>query len=297
MPASFILSLFSKRHLLPDQTIFIKLKNQQTFKNEYRELVRTFKDEVRRRKTQTHDVAHDTKKHSNTSTSSNEAVSFAYDKEYAGQEPNYAYLSPILLPSGFTAVTGYDLQNVPMLKILDVGAGSNEFLRFCHKELGVPKANLYGTDISQESVNIIKRDGFNGHLGRIEQISLIQHSFDLIFLSYFIDYDTDQAATFRSAVNLVRSGGKIIIEGWFPVRPFALRSSNMETFTFVTKGKNKFDDTILILKYFQEFCLSKGYTARLEQVSEGTRYVHSRHGFKKLPSWFLTLEIQKKNPL
>ncbi|MFZ2832034.1 MAG: class I SAM-dependent methyltransferase [Minisyncoccia bacterium] len=284
---------FSKRQLLPTQTTFITLGDNTVFKRAYHERLRSFKKMLGHKKPRLKDIVCEVKNHLKTSTSSTDAVSFAYDKEYAGSEPHYSYLSPILLPIGFETITGYDPKKVSALKIHDVGAGSNEFLRFCYNELNISKSSLYGSDISQESVAIIKRDGFSAYHGRLEQLHLPTNSFDLIFLSYFIDYDTDQVATFKSAIDLVRPGGKIVLEGWFPVRQFALLPSDKSSFTFITKGKNKFEDTALIFNYVQGVCLAQGYTIELERVCEGTRYVYSRYGFQKLPSWFLTLRIQK----
>lgn len=288
-----IFSLFSKRHLLPSQTKIIALKNDHIFREQYRKRLRSFEEMMGHRKSRLKSIVCEVKEHYKISTSSADAVSFAYDKEYVGTEPNYAYLSPILLPVGFETITGHGPREATSLKILDVGAGSNEFLRFCHDELKIPKANLYGSDISRASTDIIKNDGFHEYLGRLEQLPLPPNSFGLIFLSYFIDYDTDQATTFKSAIDLVCSGGTIVLEGCFPVRPFALLSSDKDSFSFITKGKNKFEDTALIFNYIQEICSSQGYTAELERVCEGNRYVYSRYGFQKLSSWFLTLKIQK----
>lgn len=289
-----IFSWFPKRNILPPQTIFVKLRSNLIFKGQYRERLRSFVKILKIRQPRLKSIFHEVKEYYKISTSSADAVSFAYNKEYGGSTtPNYSYLSPILLPLGFEIITGYDTYDISSLKILDVGAGSNEFLRFCHNELKIEKNNLYGSDISQASVGIIKNDGFNGYLGRLERLPLLPNSFDLIFLSYFIDYDTDQAATFKSAIDFVSSGGTIVLEGWFPVRPFALLPSDKASFAFITKGKNKFEDTVLIFNYIQKYCSQQGCTAKLERVCEGTRYVYSRYGFKKLPSWFLVLKIQK----
>lgn len=288
-----IFSRFSKLYLLPPQTAFVALKKNRLFSEQYERQLQFFKKAVQHRKSRLKGLALEVSEHYKISSSSDDAVSFAYDKEYSGYQPNYSYLSPVLLPLGFEIITGYNLRDASTLMILDVGAGSNEFLRFCHSVLKIPKTNLSGGDISHASINIIKSDGFNGYLGRLEQLPLLPNSFDLIFLSYFIDYDTDQASTFKSAVELVRSGGKIILEGWFPVRPFALLPSDKGSFTFITKGKNKFEDSMLIFNFIQEVCVLRGYTIEFEQVCEGTRYVYSRYGFQKLPSWFLTLRIKK----
>ncbi len=74
--------------------------------------------------------------------------------------------------------------------------------------------------MSEVSRKIIDTDGFTGYVGRIEDLHLPEKSFDVVYLSYFIDYDTNQAATFSEAIRLCKPGGKVVLEGLFPVRPF-----------------------------------------------------------------------------
>jgi SAM-dependent methyltransferase len=215
-----------------------------------------------------------------------EIIEKMYDIEYG--EDNYAYLSALLLRKGFEIIAGYKRKELPALQILDVGAGSNEFLRFCKAEYEVPAEQLWGVDISTKSKEIIEGDGFNGFAGRIEQLSLPREFFDLVLLSYFIDYDTDQRSTFKTAVALVKPGGKIIFEGLLPCIP---GGGQNYTDNFVTRGKNSIDDARLIFESFASFAKEKKYTLTLERVVLGYRYIHNQLGLKKRRSYFFVYGV------
>ena len=123
------------------------------------------------------------------------------------------------------------------------------------------------------------------------QLELQSKTFDLVYLSYFIDYDTDQAATFDTVVDLVKSGGRIVLEGWFPVRPFALLESDADAHSFVTRGVTAEEDVLLIINFLNCLATSKGRMVVLERVIKTHRYVQSHYGFCRLPSYFLTFVV------
>lgn len=288
---SFI-SRFTGRRLLPVETEFVKFDTDAEFRVAYKAHIDAFRKIVSEKKKARPAVIERVKKQNEVSKNSDEAISYAYDREYEGEQ-NYAYLSPLLLREGFHIVTGLTVGDVPELSILDVGAGSNEFLQFCHAELGIQKNNLHGVDVSRVSAERIREGGYHGYHGRIEDVPVPQTLFDLVYLSYFVDYDTDQARTFTTAVELVADGGLLVLEGWFPVRPFALHENDKDSYTFITKGENKFEDTMLIYNFIEHVCHERNYEIELERVCEGKRYVHSRFGFQELRSWFMVMRIRK----
>ena len=55
-----------------------------------------------------------------------------------------------------------------------------------------------------------------GYAGTLSEANIKDNSFDLTFLSYFIEYDVAQSDTFLNAVNVTRPGGKIILEAFLP---------------------------------------------------------------------------------
>jgi SAM-dependent methyltransferase len=220
-----------------------------------------------------------------TASASDISIRDSYDIEYKGTTPHYAYLSAILTREGFAAIVGA-LPEHP--RILDVGAGSNEFLRFCSQDLGFRKEDLYGLDVSPASVDLITKEGFPGHLGRLETLDTPSNFFDLVYLSYFIDYDTNQRATFTAAERLVSPGGLIVMEGCLPARPFALAkdSANLE---FITTGDAASKDAERIIRALEEIALAHGHRLIPEKIVHGTRHVYSHYGLNKLPSWFIVL--------
>lgn len=224
------------------------------------------------------------------SASTDAAIRETYDREYAGDAP-YGYASAMLSKYGFDLITGIRGDKTK-LRVIDIGAGSNEFLRFCRDTLMIPSGQLHGTDVSPRSRDIIIRDGFTGYAGRLEDLDIPKKSFDLAYLSYFIDYDTDQKATFTAALELVRSGGKIVLEGWFPVRPFALLEKDHDTFAFVTKGRSAEEDVCLVADSFHMLGKDIGREVRLTQVLRTHRFVQSHYGFNELPSFFLTFSVK-----
>ena len=229
-----------------------------------------------------------------TSKTSERAIIRMYDAEYGGKcGPHYGFLNILLCSGGFNRVVGVADDLWPTFNILDVGAGSNELLRFLHEEKSVPKDQLSGTDISQESVSIILRDGCQGYHGRLEDLQLPKSSFDMIFLSYFIDYDTDQRETIRQAVRLASVGGKIVLEGLFPCRPLGLFAIDRRFHGFVTKGKSAEEDIQLVCQALSEEGEIIGRSVAVDRIVKSDRYIYNRNGFHRLDSTFIVVTSHK----
>ncbi|GEM_PF-1607681 len=269
----------------------ISLEENQAFATVYQTKAEEFERRAGSASQRLGQVRVDVARAHRNSITTTDAIQKAYNAEYEGREPHYAYLSPILLTEGFTQITGVNVAEAQKLAVLDVGAGSNEFLRFCKEELQIPSEQLMGSDISMASVAIVKRDGFKGFEGRLETLPIPDQSQDLIYLSYFIDYDTDQQATFDAAVRLAAPKGKIVLEGWFPVQPFAFLSSDKNTYSFVTKGNSTLEDLNLVKEAFERSGTQQGRQITVERFVEGQRYVKSHYGFHKLPSHFIVLSV------
>lgn len=229
-----------------------------------------------------------------TNKSSDMAVPKVYDLEYKGEDgPNYAYINALLFKKDFEKIVGLASREIVPMKIIDIGAGSDELLRFCHSELGVPSENLFGSDISRASKEIILRDGFQGYAGRIEDLHFPENNSDIAFLTYFIDYDTDQEKTFEETVRIVRPGGKIILEGKFPVDPFGLTETDKTKLQFITKGNNAPEDIDLVCQAFLKIGQSQNKRISVEKIVQSTRYVYSHYGLCQLPSYFLVFRVEK----
>lgn len=225
-------------------------------------------------------------------TTSRRAISAMYDAEYGGMTANYAYLNLLLCPDGLEQVTAsprFSLSNDA--QIVDVGAGSGELLRYLHHERRIGSERLHGCDLSARSCDIIRRDGFTPHLGRLEEVGLCDDAFDVVFLSYFVDYDTDQRATFDAAIRAVRRSGRIVFEGCLPSRPAGLLRSERSKCTFVTRGGSEMEDAELICQYVQQRGEQEGKPVSDINILSAERYLFNRRGLRKLPSTFITFSF------
>jgi SAM-dependent methyltransferase len=227
-----------------------------------------------------------------TSRTSEEAISKMYDAVYGeADRPHYRYSSALLTLAGLEYVTGYPSASLKQFKIIDIGAGGAQLLCFLLDTAEVPKEQLSGCDISRESSELIKREGFHGYCGRVENIQFPKNNFDLVFLSYFIDYDMNQEATFKEAVAIAKSGGKIILEGLFPCRPFGVLDNDKEKHVFVTKGKSAAGDIARVVEAFQSFAAKQEKKILIEKLIAGWRYIYNDRGMNKLPSYFIVMGV------
>ena len=222
---------------------------------------------------------------------SDTAIVQMYDIEYGGGAPHYAYRNALLYHDEFERITGLSRDQLRTGRTIDIGAGSNELLRFCRDMLGIPAEHLYGSDISRASVEIIRRDGFHGSLGRIESLDFPEQFFDLTMLSYFVDYDTDQRATLAEAVRITRPGGTIVLEGFFPCSPFRMSDKDRERIPFLTRGESAAEDIGIICRAVEVEAAALGRHARTLRIAAGRRYICNRRGLRKLPSYFLTFRV------
>ena len=225
------------------------------------------------------------------SATSNEAIARSYDQEYGNPHTPYGYASAILSQNGFELITGLPADSAPSLTVIDLGAGSDEFLRFCRDTLTIPSEQLYGSDVSEVSRDIVASDGFKAHLGRLEELHLPERAFNLAYLSYFIDYDTNQSKTFDATIDLIAPGGHIVIEGLFPVRPTEIVKKGISPDGTVTKGTSAEEDIRLVMEAFIKLGREKGRTVALQKVVKSHRFVQSHYGFHQLPSYFLTFAV------
>ena len=226
------------------------------------------------------------------SKNSEEAIREMYDVEYGGDNgSNYMYLNGLLDLNYFEKIIGYKKGEIVNKKIIDIGAGSNELLRFLNSEIGISKDLLYGVDISPASRDIIVGDGFHGFCGRTENLKSIGNKFDVVSLSYFVDYDTDQLATFDAAVEKVSSHGKIILEGIFPSKYLGLLEKDISKCTFITKGNSAVEDINLVCGTFVDLGKKYDKKIKVERIVKSWRYIYNRLGLNKRPSFFLIFSV------
>lgn len=103
-----------------------------------------------------------------------------------------------------------DLTN---LNFLDVGCGNGRYLQMLHR-LGVPKSQLYGIEMSQEAIETLRQEGYQGFYGRLEDVEnkLPENTFDLIVLLQVIEHVEHPRAIVQTLSRLLRPGGVLVLE-------------------------------------------------------------------------------------
>ncbi len=218
-----------------------------------------------------------------SSNVTNATISDIYNIEYNQNtlnNCNYKFLNALLFENGFNKISGINIENLKGKKILDVGAGSGELEKFLITQGCNPK-DITVTDVSEESCKKISTLEISALVGRLENLNFEQNYFDLIFLSYFIDYDIDQVSTFKATSKILKSGGKIIFEGLLPCEP--VLKIKQDKNKFITKGKSLLGDIECIVNFFKQN-LNNIF---LEGIYLGSRFIHNKNGIVKLDSCFL----------
>ncbi len=96
---------------------------------------------------------------------------------------------------------------------LDVGCGDGRYLRMLNR-LGVPKDNIYGVELDYRQVEALRKEGFHGHCGRVEEAAsqLPASSFELIVLLQVLEHVENPQAMVATLSGMLRDGGVLILE-------------------------------------------------------------------------------------
>ncbi len=271
-----------KKYALISQCKFSYLPSDRTVRKNLADKYKTFK-ELNRGSLQLLKSKSQLQELYRSSNITNSTVSNIYNIEYSQiklNTCNYKFLNALLLESGFSKIVGMSCENLKGKKILDVGAGSGELEQFLLSKGCNPK-NITTTDVSEESCKKISTLGVSALVGRLEDLNFEENYFDIIFLSYFIDYDVDQVSTFLTTSKILKSGGKIIFEGLLPCQP--VLKIEQDKNKFITKGKSLLDDIKNIVNFFEQ----SSKNIHIEGIYLGDRFIHNRNGIVKLNSSFL----------
>lgn len=201
--------------------------------------------------------------------------------EFSGT--HYWSYSPNLLEwSFFKEVTG---ERPDELRILEVGAGNGDYLCALREFRGCSSHLMTGIDISGMAIIRLREKGFEAVQGTVAVLPerLRNYNKDLIFLSYFVDRDSDQRSTFEISSSLLRIGGTLVLEGLFPC---VLEDSNGVSYGIanVTQGLSAEEDIGLVVAEFIRLGL------KLKKRIDGERYVYSLDGPEVLPSYTLVFK-------
>lgn len=206
-----------------------------------------------------------------------------YDLEYS--ESHYGFLNALLIGSIFESIVGISKVRFHFLSVLDIGAGSGELEGFLI-HAGCPHSSIFCIDTSSASIARINAMGVRGYTGTLNEANIKSDSFNLTFISYFIEYDTAQNDTFYNAVRITRSEGTIVLEALLPANIKYIRNSKT-----VTRGFFLINDIDRIKKNFSLHAKKLNKDCKLKKISRGHRWVYSRYGLCKLPSIFLTFKV------
>ncbi|GEM_PF-2919085 len=166
--------------------------------------------------------------------------------------------------------------------IIDVGCGNGQLLNEIARDFDASR--LLGIDISPESKALLSCNGLTGTLPELFLDEIQPESAEVIFLSYFVDRDSNQKGTFDAARSVLKPGGALVLEGLFPVNPYDSHGTLYADRNTLTCGKSAFDDVRLVVKYLD---------IQLQEITIGERLVYSLDGFEILPSVFLIFKKEK----
>lgn len=198
---------------------------------------------------------------------------------------NYTYWTPLMDREAFAALTDIDpneLRNIG--NIVDVGAGSGDLIK-TFIGWGVNPDQILGVDISPTSTARINELGCAARCGRFSDVVEPTDQSSLTLLSYFIDRDADQMATFERALQTMQIGGTLVLEGLFPcesVDPNGQIYANSST--TVTRGNTAEEDIRLVIDAWQRLAQQFGIEIVITKVGSGSREVYSRDGYEELSS-------------
>jgi 2-polyprenyl-3-methyl-5-hydroxy-6-metoxy-1,4-benzoquinol methylase len=95
-------------------------------------------------------------------------------------------------------------------RILDVGCGDGFHLGLL-RQYGNKTWKLEGVDLDQKAVKAATRAGLDVHLGRVQDVNLPQHSYDMVFMIQTIEHLEDPPQVLETVFGLLREGGQLII--------------------------------------------------------------------------------------
>ncbi len=222
-------------------------------------------------------------------------------KEFEEGTTHYWYHTPLLCPKILATVFGYRPRNAyKTWKVAEMGFGNGALIyqmlahlntKATREDIKCGVARVYAFETSQKAFNRLDDWGdwdggriWKGH-GRVQDHAMANRTIkvDTAFLSYFVDRDDDQRATFKASVGILKPKGRLVLEGLFPC---VLTDSNGVSYgkANVTRGEDAVKDIQLVVAEFKRLGMT------LHQVMVGTRLVYSLDGPEVLPTYILVFE-------
>jgi SAM-dependent methyltransferase len=123
--------------------------------------------------------------------------------------------------------------------LLDIGCGGGRNLEYS-KKIGFEKTNLYGIDYSKTQINTIKKKGFFGEVGKIQNLTKYYKKdfFDLIICEasfHHILNKKERENSLKEMKKIMKKKGIGLISIWNPEKEFLEKNLKTNKFKFVDK--------------------------------------------------------------
>jgi 2-polyprenyl-3-methyl-5-hydroxy-6-metoxy-1,4-benzoquinol methylase len=96
----------------------------------------------------------------------------------------------------------------PTGTLVDIGAGAGRFVRAA-RELG--RWSIIATELGEESVELLRRDGFDARLGDIDEVGIEPGSVDVVWASHVIEHMRDIDEFLGSIRSVLKPGGHVVV--------------------------------------------------------------------------------------
>jgi len=101
----------------------------------------------------------------------------------------------------------------PPITYLDIGCGDGRYLRSIESSIGIPRSNIYGLELNKQTVDKLRREGFEVFYERVETCDDIQAgSISLATMFHVIEHVEDPVAVIAKISDWLVPGGILAIE-------------------------------------------------------------------------------------
>ncbi|MBC8144843.1 MAG: class I SAM-dependent methyltransferase [bacterium] len=90
--------------------------------------------------------------------------------------------------------------------LVDVGAGSGRFVRAA-RELG--RWSIIATELAEDSIASLRREGFDARLGNLDEVGIADHSVDVVWASHVMEHVPDVEAFLSSVRRVLKPSGHL----------------------------------------------------------------------------------------
>jgi SAM-dependent methyltransferase len=92
--------------------------------------------------------------------------------------------------------------------LVDVGAGAGRFVRAA-RELG--RWTIIATELAEESVALLRRDGFDARVGNVDEVGIAPQSVDIVWASHVMEHMPDVEEFLAAIRTVLKPGGHVAV--------------------------------------------------------------------------------------